>query len=366
MRVLQALTSGGVGGAERMVASLAERLPMAGIDVEVSVLDGGGPVLDALAAAGVATHRLGGDRSYIEAVRRMRALFRSRRFDAVHFYGFRMGLVARAAITPGRPPLIHGIQGMHLGDWDDADSLKTRVAVAIERVGGGAIARYLCVSASGRAFLTDRGLPASKFEVIPNAVDVGYWCPAAEPSPERMRMLAVANLRPVKRLDLLIEAMAELKSARGPDFEMVLVGEGGLRHDLERQVHGLGLDDVVTFAGSVPRDRVRSLQRQARLSVLTSSSEGSPVSLLEAMACGRPVIGTDVPGIRDVIEHERTGLLAASDPRGIAAACARLLDDSEFATRLGRIAREVVVERYSLERIVQAYAAMYRTVGARR
>ena len=148
MRVLQALTTGGVGGTERMVASLVDRLSACGVQSAVSVLETGGDVLESLQAGGVTVHELGGERSYRTAVSRLAALFADGAFDIVHVYGFRMSLVARAAaIKAGaRPRLIHGIRGLHLGDWEDENSVRTRLAVWLERAGGGWINLYVANS----------------------------------------------------------------------------------------------------------------------------------------------------------------------------------------------------------------------------
>jgi glycosyltransferase involved in cell wall biosynthesis len=364
MRVLQALTTGGTGGTERMVASLVERLPAHGIDPEVSLLVGDGEVADTIGALGIPVHHLEGERSYRTAVARLAALFAARRFDVAHLYGFRMSLVARAAaIRAGvRPRLVHGIRGLHLGDWEDATSAKTRLAVWLERAGGRWIDLYAANSPDAVAFLTARGLPAAKFRVIPNGLDVAYWSP--DPGIPRLpdTLVAVANLRPVKRMALLIEAAALLARQRPARLRLVVVGEGPLRPALEAQIRALGAGDVVHLAGALPRDDVRSLLRTATACVLTSSWEGMPVSLLEAMACGCPVIGTDVPGIRALVDDGRTGLLATGTAEAVAAACGRVLDDDGLRGRLGLAARAEVEQRFSLDRMAASHASLYRMV----
>jgi glycosyltransferase involved in cell wall biosynthesis len=363
IRVLQALTAGGTGGTERMVASLVERLPAFGVQAEVSVLDAEGPVSQAIAAAGVPVHALGGARSYRAAFQALAALFRHGRFDIAHLYGFRMSLIARAVAVTGGPRLIHGIRGLHLGDWENASSTKTQLAVLVERAWSGAIAQYVTNSPGAVAFLTDRGLPARKFAVIPNGLDVAYWSPGSL-TRDPAALIAVANFRAVKRLPLLIDAMAALRDS-GRHFTMTLVGDGPLRPNLEHRVERLGLGGLVRLAGQLPRDEVRRLQQTARAAVITSAWEGMPVSVLEAMACGCPVVGTDVPGIRDLVTHERTGLLVPAEPEAIAAACARLLDAAPRAARRAAAARDVVVERYSLDRMAAEHASLYTMVATR-
>lgn len=366
MRVLQALTTGGVGGTERMVASLVDRLSAYGVQSAVSVLEGGGGVLESFRAGGVTVYELGGERSYRTAVGRLAELFAAGVFDVVHLYGFRMSLVARAAAIKARarPQLIHGIRGLHLGDWEDETSVRTRLAVWLERAGGRWIDLYVANSPGAVRFLTARGLPSHKFRVIPNGLDVGYWAPADPPARLPATLVAVANFRPVKRVSLLVEAAAVLAIRRGRGVRVVVVGDGQLRGALESQIQALGVGDMVTLVGAQQRDRVRALQRTATVSLLTSRSEGMPVSLLEAMACGCPVVGTDVPGIRDLVEHGRTGLLADSAAEAIASACQRLLDDPALAARLGAAARETMVERHSIDRMASDHVSLYRMVTA--
>lgn len=345
-----------------MVASLVERLAAHGVDAEVSVLDRGGDVADGLLARGVPVHYLGGTASHLLAVWRLARLFRRRRFDVVHLYGFRMSLVGRAAATTVRnaPRLIHGIRGLHLGDWTDEGSVKTRLAIGIERLGSGLIDRYAANSPEAIGFLTARGLPREKFRLIPNGLDTTYWAPHGRPR-EPALLVVVANLRPVKRLPLLLDAVAML-AGEGRNVKVQIVGDGSLRSDLEARRDALGLHDVVTFAGALPRGAVRDLLQSATVSALTSNWEGMPVSLLEAMACECPVVGTDVPGIRDLIDDDHTGLLAASAPASLAEAVSRVLDDPGLARRLGQSARRAVTARYSLERMAVDHVELYTIV----
>lgn len=364
-RVLQALTSGGTGGTERMVSSLVERLDRSRVESVVSVLDNEGLTTDDLRAKGVTTHVLGGRGSYVGAVRRLAKLATEQHIDTIHAYGFRMSLVARAALPlmPKRPTVIHGIRGLHLGDWPDATSPATRLALRLERAGSRWVDLYVANSPAAIRFLTSAGLPEERFRLIPNGVDLSYWTPRETPRASRGPLfVSIANFRPVKRLDLIVAAASVLRD-RHPEARMLLVGDGPLRSALEAQVAALGVQHVVTFAGALGPDRVRELLRDAAGCLLTSAWEGMPVSLLEAMACGCPVIGTAVPGIRDVVDHEDTGLLCPPDAEAIAAACGRLLDAPETADQLRTRARARVAGRYSVERMVADHEALYATMA---
>lgn len=366
LRVLQALTTGGTGGTERMVAALVEGLSSRSIVSEVSVLEPGG-VTDGIDAGGVPVHALGGTGSYVGAARRLAMRLSTGKYDVMHVYGFRMSLVARAAVQVmrgPRPRVVLGIRGLHLGDWEDAASARTRIAVWIERAAGRWVDVYAANSRAAVDFLTARGLPAGKFHVVPNGIDTRYWAPGRD-SRRDGSILAVANLRPVKRPDLLVDAAGVLAQTHGPRLRVLLAGEGPLRLTLERQIVARGLTGRVVLAGATSRAQTRDLMRAASICVLTSRWEGMPVSLLEAMACECPVVATDVPGIRDLVTHQVEGLLVASTADAIAAACARLLDDSALGSRLGSAGRRLVDGRYAVDRMVDAHAALYATLAGR-
>ena len=164
----------------------------------------------------------------------------------------------------------------------------------------------------------------------------------------------VGRLAEQKNLAALIAA------SEGLNLRLVLVGEGSLHNELATlaQAHQVN----VQFLGNVPHSQIAGILRQNAFFVLPSLYEGHPKTLIEAMACGMPVIGTDVPGIREVIRHEETGLLCGTDPVSLRAAIVRMMGDPALRERLGRNARQFAVEHYSLDRIVEMELAVYRKV----
>lgn len=362
IRVVQVLSSGRVGGTERMVSALAGAMDARTFESHVTVPDASGPIADVLRAHGTPLHELPPPHAPLRTARRLAALIDEWRFDVVHLYGLRMSLIGRAArrLAVHRPRIVIGIRGLHLADWPEADSLRTGLAIRVERALSRGVDLYVANSRSGARFLIERGLPSDRFRVIPNGIDVDFWSPAADRAASDPPLIAcVANLRPVKRLDLAIEAAAALRGLRDGGFHLVLVGEGPLRVTLREQVRRLGLDAQVTLAGELKSEQVRDLLRRANLALLTSAWEGMPGSVLEAMACAVPVVATDVPGLADVVRHEVTGLLAPPEPAAIARACERILANPPLAARLGSAAREIAVRDYSLERMTRDYESLY-------
>nr|MBA2451175.1 glycosyltransferase [Chloroflexota bacterium] len=180
--------------------------------------------------------------------------------------------------------------------------------------------------ANARHIAETWGVPRSHIRVIPCGVDTDRFRPsssgagAVRESPAHI--VCVARLHPVKNLGLLLEACASLR-ARGLAFRCVLVGEGESRDELVAARARLGLGEVVELVGAAEQVVVLGWWQRATVAVLTSHSEGMPVSLMEAAACDVPAVATAVGGIPELIEDGRTGLLTPpGDVPALAAALA--------------------------------------------
>lgn len=158
--------------------------------------------------------------------------------------------------------------------------------------------------------------------------------------PENQKnLLFIGNLYPVKGLFYLLEAFAHC-AKKSDKVHLHLVGEGHLRSQLEAKVAEWQLQSRVTFHGRQPYEKIPTWIRSADVMVLSSLSEGMPSILLESMGCGVPMIATDVGGISEILQHEKTGLLVpAKDTQALAAACERLLiEDSSLRRQYGKAA----------------------------
>lgn len=170
-------------------------------------------------------------------------------------------------------------------------------------------------------------------------------------------VLFVGVLRPYKGVDVLLDAMG------GVPARALIVGHGPKREALESRARRLGLENRVAFLGEVPPARLRILLHACDAFVLPSIDrrEAFGIAQLEAMACGRPVVASDLPtGIRLVNRHEETGLLVPpADPAALRGALNRLLGDPSLAARLGRAAQAQVERDFTAERMVAAVLALY-------
>jgi glycosyltransferase involved in cell wall biosynthesis len=162
------------------------------------------------------------------------------------------------------------------------------------------------------------------------------------------RILCVGRLVQRKGQSLLVEACAALLE-RGVPVQLTLVGDGPTRADLEAQARRIGVGDRVHFAGAVGHDAVLPMLRSADIFCLPSFSEGVPVVLMEAMAHSIPVVTTQIMGIPELVENERTGLLVAPGRADVLVdALARLLRDPELRERLGARGRDKVLAEYDV------------------
>ena len=202
------------------------------------------------------------------------------------------------------------------------------------------------------------GVPPDHIRVIPCGVNTDQFCPQGA-KPRLPHVVCVARLNPVKNLVLLLEACSILKT-RNLSFRCVVVGDGPCRNELERKRTQLGLDSDVEFVGAAKQSDVLQWWRRATVGVLTSDSEGMPVCLMEAAACGVPVVATAVGGVPELVRDNVTGLLTQpGDCLSLAEALERLLREPETAARMGTAARRRAEECFSVKRQVDQLTAVW-------
>ena len=293
---------------------------------------------------------------------RLARLIRQVRPDIVHAHdphGVAMAALALSMSTqPVKPPLVASrrvdfhMRGNTLSRW------KYRQVDC-----------FICASEAIRRMVVEDGIPAERTVTVHEGIDLSrvqaapparphedFWLPHDAPIVGN-----VAALVPHKGQRYLIEAASTVVQ-RVPDARFVIAGEGELRAALERQIKERRLEKHVLLAGFRPD--VLSLHKSFDIFVLSSTTEGLGTSLLDAMACARPIVATTAGGIPEVVEDGVTGLLVPpKDPDALARALVTLLKDAGLREKLGAAGLARVRDRYTAERMVQDTLGVYQRVA---
>ncbi|HET9423040.1 MAG TPA: glycosyltransferase family 4 protein, partial [Nocardioides sp.] len=198
-------------------------------------------------------------------------------------------------------------------------------------------------------------LPAERVHVVPNGVDATVFRPGPRREDDAgvVRAVWLGLLAPVKRVDLLLAALAKV-----PGVALTIAGDGPLRDDVHRRIDSLGLTERVRMLGSVADPA--PVLRDADLFVLTSAAENCPLSLLQAMATGLPVVTTAVGGIPEVVREGVDGLLCpAGDEGALVVALAALADDRDLRSGMGRSGRARIESGYTVGHCVDGLLKVY-------
>jgi len=207
-------------------------------------------------------------------------------------------------------------------------------------------ALFITTDSMKRQVIRDYNVSPRKIKVVPNYVDTDIFRPMINVTPIEGRVCYVGRLHKIKNLESLIKASTDI-----PKISLVFIGQGDQRSHLERIARDYQVS--VKFLGALPHNKIPFELNRSSAFILPSLSEGNPKALIEAMSCGLPVIGTDIPGIQDVIQHGETGLLCSPEPDSIRETIQEIIDNLEFATRLGQNARHYAINNFSIERIVE-------------
>jgi glycosyltransferase involved in cell wall biosynthesis len=251
--------------------------------------------------------------------------------------------------------------------WSDAVARQTpsrwRVLLArvLERLVFRAADQVVVAGQVDRDTVASRySVDAARLAVVANYVDTSLFKPQPELTCERGRIAFVGRLEPEKNIDSLLEALCGMSGVR-----LTIVGDGSLRGALEAKARSSGVD--VEFLGRLPGAEVPMVLRRAEVFVLPSHYEGNPKALVEAMACGVPVIGTRVPGIRDTVTHRETGLLCGTTAEEIRSALIDVFNDASLRARLRDGGLRYVHQRCSLQVVVEQERTLLRSLvgGAR-
>ncbi len=284
--------------------------------------------------------------------------------DVMHVHGFRLDQVWLLPWARERGIATVYTEHGTVSDWDGLYE-KEASEWLLE---GGVIA---CVSNRSRRSLREFIPADTPVEIVPHIVE-------APQSPvdvaatggrggSKVNATCIARLQEEKGIDDLVDAMEIVASGDVP-VRLILAGDGPARPRLEEKVRRLGLGKRIRFHGSFLPSELPALMKRTDMIVIPSRTEGLPITLIEAMAYGRPIVATKVGGIPEVIRHGESGLLVEpTSPESLAAGIARLAADGALRDRFAREARrDFEVGGYGEESVVAATGALYETALRRR
>ena len=359
IRVLQILPSFVTGGAERFVVQLMQSLDQNAFDVRALSLYGRQEtqlesLLDRHQLTATYLNKTPGfDPRMFASVHRSIKEYEP---DIIHTHLHAFRYLIPAMVSKAVTGFVHTVHSVaererrRIGKWFPQLLFGRRVVpVAIAAEVQRSIQRVYGVE----SVLIPNGIPLDTYRHC--SASRTQWRKQEGFAPDDVLLLCVGRFDPVKNHRLLIDSFAQT-ARESPNVHLLLAGDGHLRASLQAQVALLGLQDQVHFLGV--RDDVPTLLSAADLFLFASDSEGSPLSLMEAMAAGLPIIGTAVGGVREMVSGEASVLVNAGDREALAAAINRISRDGERRKAMGRQASEQAV-RFDVASMALAYQSLY-------
>jgi glycosyltransferase involved in cell wall biosynthesis len=303
----------------------------------------------------------------LRAIGELISICREFKPDILHTHLSKAGTVGRlAARLSGVRVVVHTFHGTVFRNY--FGPVKTRAFINIERALARLSTRLVAITPSQKRELITLGIGDQRKVVeIPLGLDLQRFLEPFDRSAARSYLglpadapivTLVARLVPIKNVSLFLKAIAKTDSR----VVAVIVGDGEQRSLLEGEAAQLAIANRCRFLGW--QSDVRAVYAAADVVALSSLNEGSPVSLIEAMAAGRPVVATAVGGVPDVVRDGESGLLVPSqDADALANAITDLLRDEQQRERLGRAGRSAAYPRYDVQRLLEDVAAMYQSLA---
>lgn len=369
LRVLHLGSPSGLYGAERWILALAKYLPPGRIQSTVGVIqDDAENSLSALcehaARQGLPViqfHAPG--RMNLKAIQKLRAWLEQENIDVLHTHGYKTDIVGLFAVRKTSCKIISTPHG-----WSTEDGTMLQVYEILDRLAFAFMDAVVPLSSELLAGLQAWPIPADKLQLITNGVDIDdvretvAAVRAETPvSPKKFNVGFIGRLVPQKGVETLLRGFSQ---ADIPGKFLHLVGEGPQRPELEKLAAELMITDRVRFYGY--RDDRLALLSAFNVFALCSAREGCPRALLEAMASGVPIVASDVPGCRDLVEHEVNGILFPyENVRALARSLERLAIDNSLTVRLVSTAEKYVESNFSARSMADRYTRLYEGLIAR-
>ena len=359
MKVLHLRASTEVAGAEHVLLDICNRLQGEGTAFEVCLFAFEGketPFANEVAANHIPLHfiRMQYPPFYLGEIYRLIKLFRKQSISVLHCHGARADVIGGiAAKLCGIPAVstVHGFTAyspkMRFYEWLDIKALRFFIRA------------ILAVSDKLRLKLLGHGISSEKILVLRNIPRLRFRPPDVNLASRNgsLRLGFVGRLSPEKGLAFLVDAFGKLRTDQ--DIHLNIIGEGPEKANIRTKVKSLGLEDRVTFHGYVPDPE--TIYSMIDLLILPSLTEGIPLTLLEGMSFGLPIIASDVGGIPEIVENNRSGLLVkAGSVDDLTEKMNLLIKDPDMRMRLGNGARERISSICDFDKWKETLLKVYR------
>lgn len=350
------------GGAEKVIVSLANAVATTN-DVTVCCLKRVGDLASQLDQRVKVLCLDKGEGNDPAVILKLSRIIRDTGVDVLHTHDWGVFLESGlAAMVRRKVVCVHTVHGPYMSYGSGvAARLKRTLRHFLEKW---VALRFSCIcpvsDMIGEYIISDIGIPRKRVSTVHNGIEQGGGEPIAQGAhgDKPIRLIAVGRLAAVKNYSLLLRAVAKLRQKQ-PGVELVMVGDGPLRAQLERETASLGLQDLVRFTGFC--DQVDQLLGQADIFVVSSDYEGISIAMLEAMRAGLPVIATRVGGVPETVVDGETGwLVPPADEAALAGAISTLAADAACRKRMGLAGRDRVRQEFSVDAMLKKYSTIYR------
>ena len=357
MKILYIITQSVLGGAQANVYDLIANFSK---DNEVHLATGdSGPLTENVIELGVTVHilpnltrniQLFGD---FNAVKKCISLIHQIKPDIIHAHSSKAGVVARVAGWICKVPVVFTAHGW--GFTPGTPNKRRIVALIAEKLLAPLTAKLICVSENDRQLALSLGV-GSKNSLVTVRYGIGNIpVSLADPALNPARLIMVARFNEQKDQATLLKAISQLNDH---SIHLDLVGSGPSWESCKDLAKSLAIEDQVSFLGD--RRDVPDLLAQFQIFILSTNYEGLPISILEAMRSGLPVVATSVNGIPEEVEHGKTGLLVPRhDVQALADALQTLIQSPEIRQQMGKAGRQKFEQEFTVDRMIAETKAIY-------
>jgi len=302
-----------------------------------------------------------------QSYRYARKLTKEKKYDLSHsFFSVPCGFVSMLLKWEFGIPYIVSLRGSDVPGYSERFGLLYKVITPIIKFIWQQ--SYFVISCSqGLRDLALQALPKKEIGVVNNGIDINEFFPDhSKVNPDQFQIVCISRVTPRKGIRFLVQAFKVL-AGRYTQIRMIIAGEGNELESLRQLVQGLGIEDKVVFLGAVPHDKVLEHYQKANVFVLPSLNEGMSNTMLEALACGLPIVATDTGGTKELVRDGKNGLIVKmKDSHDLVEKIEKIMLDRELEKRMG-VASRLMAEELSWGKVAGQYVDLYeKTVNLRK